>query len=122
MTREEAEALGLLREEHFAEVAVAEADLSVIGDGAGDAEGLEADADGGSSVGSLGAAALDSDGAADGVSPDGVLKADGLGLSHYLVAIDALSKSDFFAFFDGRDAVLGEDRVDLIYSSFVAFK
>ena len=77
MTCEEAEALCLLGEEHLAEVAVAEADLAVFGDGAGDAERLETDADCGSGVGSLDSAALYSDSAADCVCPDSVFKADG---------------------------------------------
>ena len=34
------------REQHRAQVAVAQADLAVVGDGAGDAERLQADADG----------------------------------------------------------------------------
>ena len=40
-----AEALGLLAQQHRAQVAVAQADLALIGDGAGDAEGLQALAD-----------------------------------------------------------------------------
>ena len=42
---EEAEALGFLGQEHGAQVAVAEANLAVVGDGAVDAEGLQAFAD-----------------------------------------------------------------------------
>ena len=48
---EEAEALGLLGKEHFAEVAVTETNLAVLGNGAGNAEGLKSDTDSGGSVG-----------------------------------------------------------------------
>ena len=46
MSGEEAEALRLLAQQHRGEIAVAEADLAAFGDGAGNAEGLQADADG----------------------------------------------------------------------------
>ena len=75
---EEAEALRLLGQEHRAQVAVAEADLAVVGDGAVDAEGLQAFADGGSGFRSGLDALLHGDGSADGVSPASVFKADGL--------------------------------------------
>ena len=71
---QEGEALGLVAEQHGAQVAVAQADLAVVGDGAGDAEALQADADG---LGSLGGglhALLDGDRRADAVRPGGVLK------------------------------------------------
>ena len=42
---EEAEALGLFAQQHGAEVAVAEADVALFGDRAGNAEGLQADTD-----------------------------------------------------------------------------
>ena len=45
VTCEEAEALGLLAEKHCAEVAVAETDLAVFRNGAGDAERLQTDTD-----------------------------------------------------------------------------
>lgn len=122
VTCEEAEALCLLGEEHLAEVAVTEADLAVFGDGAGDAERLETDADCGSGVGSLDSAALYSDSAADCVCPDSVFKADGLGTSDDLVAVDALCKSDLFALLDGGNAVLSENGVDLVNSSLIVFK
>ncbi len=45
-------ALGLVAQKHGAQVAVAQADLAVLGHGAGDAERLQADADGLGSLGS----------------------------------------------------------------------
>ena len=122
MTCEEAEALRLLGEEHLSEVAVAEADLAVFGDGAGNAEGLETDADCGSGVRSLDSAALYCDGAADGVCPNSVIEADGLGTSDDLVAVDALCKSYIFALLDGGNAVLSENGIDFVNSSLIVFK
>ena len=50
---QEAEALGLFAQQHRAQVAVAEAHLALIGDGAGDAEGLQALADGFGGIGGV---------------------------------------------------------------------
>ena len=47
-----AEALGLLPQQHGAQVAVAQTDLALLSDRAGDAEGLQAHADGFGGVGS----------------------------------------------------------------------
>ena len=118
----EAEALGALGKKHGGEIAVAEADLAVFGDRAGDAEALEALADGYGRVGSLLAALLDGDGAAHGVGPDGVFKAYRLGLADDLVAVDALGKGDLFTFLDRGDTVFSENRIDLVYSSLIVFK
>ena len=122
MSCEEAEALGLLREKHLAEVSVSETDLAVLGNRAGNAECLKSDTDSGSSVGSLGAALLDSDSAAYGVSPYSVLKADRLGLSYDLVAVDSLSKGYIPALFNRGNAVFGENGIDFVNSSFIIFK
>ena len=122
MSREEAEAIRLLGKEHLAEVAVSETDLSVLGDRTGDAERLQTDADRSRRIGSLGAARLDGDRRAYGVRPDRVFKADGLRAAHDLVAIDALGKADLFALFDGGNAVLFEDAVDLIDPPLISFK
>ena len=122
MTCQEAEALGLFFEEHLAEVAVAETDFSVVGDGAGDAEGLKAFADGGSSVRSFSAALLDGDGGADGVSPCGVFEADRLDALDHVVDLEACVFGDLLCFFDVLDTILVQDSGDLIDSSLVVFK
>ena len=122
VTRKEAEALRLFREEHLAEVAVTETDLAVFGDGAGDAERLKSDTDCGRCVSGLDSAALDSDGAADSVCPNCVFEADGLCASDDFVAVNALCKGDILALLNGGNAVLGENRIYLIYSSFIVFK
>ena len=122
MSREEAEALGLLGKEHFTEVSVTETNLAVFGYRAGDTEGLETDTDSGSGVGSLNAALFDGDSGTYSVSPNSVFKADRLCSSYNLVAVDTGGKSDFFTFFDRLDSVLGKYAVNLVYSSFVTFK
>ena len=101
---------------------VAEADLAVVGDGAGDAEALQADADGLGSFGSGLHALADGDRRADAVRPAGVLEGDGLHALDDLIGIKALFLADSAALLNGVDAVLGEDGVDLVDSSFVAFK
>ena len=101
---------------------MAQTDLAVLGDGAVDAEGLEADAD---HLGGLGGrlyARLERDGRAHGIRPAGVFKADGLDALDDLIRVKALGLADLAALFDGRDAVLSEDAVDLVDSSLVVFK
>ena len=122
MTCEEAEALCLLREEHLAEVAVAETDLAVFGDRAGDAEGLKTDTDIGSGVGSLLVALLYGDGGAHGVCPLCVFKADWLCFLYDGVRVDARIVADLFALVDRGDAVFLENAEDLRLASFVTFK
>ena len=119
---QERKALGLLAQQHRAEVTVAEADLAVVRDGAVDAEGLKALADLLGGFGSGGNTGLQRDGRADGVSPAGILEADGLNALDDLIGVEALRLADLAALLDGTDAVLCEDTVDLIDSSFVAFK
>ena len=46
MTGQEGEALGLVPQQHGAQIAVTQTDLAILGDGAVDAESLQADADG----------------------------------------------------------------------------
>ena len=122
VTGQEGEALGLVAQQHGAQIAVAQTNLTILGHRAVDAEGLEAHAD---HLGSLGGsldAGLDGDGRAHGVRPAGVLKADGLDALHDLIGIKALGLADLAALLHGADAVLGEDAVDLVDSSLVTFK
>ena len=91
---QEGEALGLVAEEHSAQVAVAQTHLAVVGDGAVDAEGLQAHAD---HLGGLGGgldAGLQRDGRAHGVRPAGVFKADGLDALDDLIRVEALGLAD----------------------------
>ena len=118
----EAEAFGGFGQKHGSEISVAEADLSVFGDRAGYAEALKSLADGDGGVCGLLAALLYGDSAAYGVGPNGVFKADGLGLADYLIAVDPLSKGDLFAFLNRGDTVLSKNRVYFVDSSLIVFK
>ena len=122
MPREEAETICVVRKEHRAEVSVTETDFSVLGNRAGNTERLKSHADFSGGVGGFLCAALYSDSRAYGVRPDGVFKADGLSASHYIVAIDAVSKTDFLAFFNRRNAVFFQSSIDFVNSSFISFK
>ena len=68
---------------------MAQAHLAVLGNRAGDAEGLEALADGLGGVGSGGHVLLQSDGGAHAVRPGGVFKADGLDALDDVVGVEA---------------------------------
>ena len=92
-------------QQHGAQVAMAQADMTLLGNGAGHGEGFQALADGGGAVGGALQAALDSDGGAQGVSPDSVIKADGLNAANDLVAVDALGKEHFVAGVQRLEAV-----------------
>ena len=122
MAGEECEALGIVAQQHCAEVAVAKADLAVVRDGTVEAEALEADADHLCGFGSVFDAGLHGDGSAYAVCPADVLKADGLDARRYLIGVKALGLAHLSALFDRADAVLSEDAVYLVYSSLVIFK
>ncbi len=119
---QEREALGVLTKQHGAQVAMAQANLAVLGHGAGDAEGLQANADGGSGVGCVGDALLHGNGAAKGVSPLGVLKCDGLDVLSDLVGVEAKIGADLQGFLEVGDAILGERLVDLVNAALVTFE
>ena len=98
VTGEEGEALGLLAQQHRAEIAVTETDLAVFGNAAVDAEGLQTLADlPGGFCGGL-HAGLEGDGSADRVSPAGVFEADGLNALDDLIGVEALGLADLVAF------------------------
>src|SRR5699024_141471 len=90
---QECKALGLVTEQHSAQVTVAQTHVSLLGNGAGHAEGLQADTDGLSSLGSGLNALLDSNSAAQGISPACVLKCDGLYALYDLIRIKALAQA-----------------------------
>ena len=101
---------------------MAQTNLTVFGNGAGNAECLQTDTDSGSGISSLLAALLHGDRSADGVRPNGVFEADGLGFANDLVAVDAHVHGDLFAFLNGGDAVFFQNLVDFVNASFVTFK
>ena len=119
---QESEALALLAEEHSAQIAVPQTHLAVFGHGAVDAEGLQTHADHLGSLSSGLHVLLQGDSRAHGVGPAGVFKADGLDALHDLIGVKALGLADLAALLHGADAVLSEDAIDLVDSSFVAFK
>ncbi len=122
MTGEEAEAFGLFAQKHRAEVAVALADLAVFRDRAGDAEGLEADADVVGSVRSLHAVFLEGDADAEGVRPGSVLKRDGLDAFDDLVDVDALFEAVIPDSVEGFKAIFLKTCLNFRHSSFLSFK
>ena len=122
VARQEGEALGLIPQQHSAQIAVAQAHLAVLSHRARDAEGLEADADGLGGLGSGLNILLQCDGRADTVGPAGVFKADGLDALHDLIGIKAGSLADLPALLHAGDSVLRQDGIDFLDSSLVAFK
>ena len=122
VARQEGEALGLIPQQHSAQIAVAQTHLAVLSHRARDAEGLEADADGLGGLGSGLNILLQCDGRADTVGPAGVFKADGLDALHDLIGIKAGSLADLPALLHAGDSVLRQDGIDFLDSSLVAFK
>ena len=119
MTCQECEALCILFEEHLAEVTVAETNLTLIGNRAGDAESLKAFTDSSSSVSSSCAALLYSDSAAYSVSPLSVFKTDRLDALYKLVDVKSLSLANISTLFDRADAVFLKNSEDLLLASLI---
>ena len=119
---QECEALGLLAQQHSCQIAVTQTYLAVISNRARDAECLQADADCLSSLRCGLYALLDCDCSAYGVSPASVLKCDRLYGTNGCSRINALFLADFSTFLYAGNAVLSEDAIDLVNSSFVTFK
>ena len=122
VTCQEAEAFRFVLQEHSCQVAVAAADFAVFRDGAGNAEGLEADADGFSRFYSRPCIGLDSDGSANGVGPASIFKCNRLYVFDDFIGIQAGSCTDIATFFNAADTVFFQYAEDLINSSVVAFK
>ena len=119
---QEGEAFGLLTEQTGGEVAVADTDLTVVGDGTVDAERLQAFTDGFCSIGSGLAAFLDGDSSTAGVGPLHVLEADGLGFFSHRVRVDALGFANLVGFLNAVDAVLVQNFQDIGHAAFLTFK
>ncbi len=120
--RQEAEALRLVAQEHGAQIAVAEAHLALFRDGTGHRESLQADADlfGGLRGGFH--AGLQADGAAERISPDGVVECDLLHAADDFFRIHAFGKAQFARFLQAAEAILGKTLLDFGHSSFFSFK
>jgi hypothetical protein len=122
MASQESEAASILGKEHSAQVAVAEADLAVVSNGARYAESLEAFADSLGSVSSSLAALLDSDSSAEGVSPLSVLESDRLEALYDLVGINALLVADLLGFVQILDLIFLANLIDGVNAALIAFK
>ena len=122
VTGQEAEAFRFIAQEHGGQVAVAQAHLAFIRNGAGNAEGLKAFSDGFSGVGGLRAALLNGDGGSHHIGPAGVFKRDGLNAVHNFTGVDSLGKAELFRFFNGADAVFGQGFIDLLDAAVVGFE
>ena len=122
VARQKGKALALIAEEHGPQIAVTQTHLPVLGHGAVDAEGLQAHTDHLGGLGSGLDAGLQGDSCAHGIRPAGVFKADGLDALDDLIGVEALGLADLPALLHGANAILSEDAIDLVDSSFVAFK
>ena len=122
MPRQKGKALGLLPQEACAQVAVTDTDLSVVCDRTRDAEGLQAETDFLRCVGSCLYTVLNRDCRADDVGPTGIFKTNWLNALYQIVYINPLVIADLLGLFDRSDAVLVQLCIDLVDSSFIAFK
>ena len=122
MTGQEREAFGLLVQQHGAQVAVAQTNLTLVGNGTGDAERLEAFADALGSLGSGLDALLQRDGGAQLVGPLRVFKGDGLDALDDLVGVNALGVVVGLQLIKILEAVLLENRLELGHATFITFK
>ena len=119
---QESEAGGVLAQQTSAQVAVAQTDLTLLSNRAGDGEGFQTLADGSSALGSVGQAALDGDGGAQSVGPDCVIEADGLHAADDLVAVDALSEEHLVASVQRLQAVGLQACLDFRHTAIHRFK
>ena len=119
---QEAEAAGLLAQQHGRQVAMAQANGPLIRNGTGDAECLQANADGLGGICSCFAALLQRNGSAKGIGPDSVFKRDGLHALHDFFNINALIEADGARILKGSHAIFRQARVDFGHSSFLSFK
>ena len=119
---QEGEAMGVLMQQHGTQVAVAQTDLALLSDRAGDGEGLEALADGSCTVGSALQAALNGNGGAQGVCPDSIVEADGLDAADDLIAVDALGQQHLVAGVEALQAVGLQAGLDLGHTAILGFK
>jgi len=101
---------------------VAQTDLTLLSNRAGDGESFQTFADGSSALGSVGQAALDGDGGAQGVCPDSVIKADGLHAADDLVAVDTLSEEHLVASVQRLQAVGLQACLDFRHTAIHRFK
>jgi len=101
---------------------MAETDLAVLGHGAGDAEGLEAFADGRCGLrGGLGVL-LDGNRTTEGIGPLGVLERDGLNVGRDVIWVEAEVGADLQGVLEIGDAILLAGLGDLVDATLIAFE
>lgn len=99
MSCEEAEAPGLLAKKHSSEVSVPEADLSLVCNRTGYAEGLKALSYLFRSLGSRSGSGFQSRSGTERICPDSILKCYSLNSLDYLFNIYPPGKAESFSFF-----------------------
>ena len=122
VSREEGKALRFLREQHFAEVAVAETHLTLVRHGAGNAERLQPYSYVGGGVRCRLCAFFERYGAAEGISPHRVFKGNRLNAFYYGIHVYAVLFADGFRLLNVFETVFAQHAVYFVYSSFIAFK
>ena len=122
MASQERETLSFLVQQHRAQIAVADTDLTLIRDGTGDAERLQAAANAAGRVGGGLYAFLERDGRAQFIRPLDVFKADGLSALDDLVSIHAASIVESLDFLEILEAIFVQHRLKLGNTSFVILK
>ena len=116
---QEAEALGVLLQEHLSKVSMSQTYLTLVSYRTRDTESLQALSDGGGSVGSLAAALLDGDSRAGDVSPACVLKADRLNALDLVVYVQSGVLCNLLCFLERSNAIAVQNLIDFVNSSFI---
>ena len=119
MPCQEAEAVRILLQKHFAQISMTKTHLTGIRNGAGNTKCLKPLADCRSCLGRLAAVLLDSDSRAYGISPARVFKADGLNLLNLIVYVKTCVLCDLLRFFDRGDAIAVQHSRNFINTSFI---
>ena len=122
MAGEERKAAGFFRKQHLAEIAVAEADLALLGDRTRHAECLQALADDGSGFRGILYAALEREGNAERVCPGGVFKCDGLHALDDGFHINALGQAELAGRFQAAQIIFRKEFFDLGDAAVFSFK
>ena len=101
---------------------MADADLALVRDGAGDAEGLQAHADAAGGLGGGLDAFLHGDGRAQLIGPLRVFEADGLCALDDFIGVNALGVVESLHFIKVLEAILVQDGLDLRHTTFIILK
>ena len=116
------EGLGLLVQQHRAQIAVTQTNLTLVGNGTGDAERLQTLADAGSSLGGGLHALLQRNSGAQLIGPLRIFEADGLNALDDLISVNALAVVVSLQLVPIGEAVLLQNRLQLRHAAFVVLK